>query len=708
MHSSEMGRSGTIQMLRWFTYAGLLIPTLLFAGAAWKDRAAILDAAEDDGAKMVALVHEQAVNLFTGHEIILNMIVDRMRDRDWSTVEDPTEILHELEAIDLRLDRTSEIVVVDATGALHATTVHPQANEPPPTADEGCFLALSRNQVELCISRPPSNAGPEHNVFSVSRRLEKDGVFNGIAQVGISAGYLAGLWASATPSASDIVAMVTSDGTILAQSRPQLNVEPEATDLGKTLVDQMDHNDTGIIRAPLSPSGIDRITIYAKDADHPVSVALSLDRTAVLAIWRANLAVYGLVAATATAGILLALGIALRRAKKERQAVSLWRAEIEERELAQEQLRQSQKMESLGKLTGGIAHDFNNLLTAIIGNISLAQDFAQDVRLQRFLDNALKTSNSAASLTQRLTAFARKQVLNPRSIDLMSLVNGMQDLLEHTLGPDVRLTVSSDPLLWPALVDPNQIEMTILNLAINASDAMPRGGTLTIDATNAQFASDGPPGLAPGQYVVLTVSDSGTGMDEATLERAMEPFFTTKEPGKGTGLGLSMMQGVVSQSGGATRLHSEPGRGTQIEIWLPRAQLPPEETANRDAHMDHQDEGAVVVCDDDPAVLELLCDILSTKGYEVVSVTNGRAALSALTRNRSIRLLVVDLTMPEMNGGVVAREARIGHPHIPILIITGNANVEAIKADLPGVALLCKPFTPKQFTARIADLLETG
>jgi CheY-like chemotaxis protein len=320
----------------------------------------------------------------------------------------------------------------------------------------------------------------------------------------------------------------------------------------------------------------------------------------------------------------------------------------------------------------------------------------------------LKTSNSAASLTQRLTAFARKQVLNPRSIDLMSLVNGMQDLLEHTLGPDVRLTVSSDPLLWPALVDPNQIEMTILNLAINASDAMPRGGTLTIDATNAQFASDGPPGLAPGQYVVLTVSDSGTGMDEATLERAMEPFFTTKEPGKGTGLGLSMMQGVVSQSGGATRLHSEPGRGTQIEIWLPRAQLPPEETANRDAHMDHPDEGAVVVCDDDPEVLELLCDILSTKGYEVVSVTNGRAALSALTRNRSIRLLVVDLTMPEMNGGVVAREARIGHPHIPILIITGNANVEAIKADLPGVALLCKPFTPKQFTARIADLLETG
>lgn len=325
MHSSEMDRSGTVQMLRWFTYAGLLIPILLFAGAAWKDRVAILDAAEDDGGKMVALVHEQAVNLFTGHEIILNMIVGRMRDRDWSTGEDRTAILHELEEIDLRLDRTSEIVVVDATGALRATTVHLQANEPPPIADEGCFLALSRNQVELCISRPPSNAGPEHNVFSVSRRLEKDGAFNGIAQVGISPGCLAGLWTSATPNVSDIVAMVTSDGAILAQSRPQLHVEPE--DLGKTLVDQIGHNDTGIIRAPLSPGGIDRITIYAKDADHPFYVALSLDRTAVLATWRANLTVYGVVAATATAGIVLALGIALRRARKERQAVSLWQAD---------------------------------------------------------------------------------------------------------------------------------------------------------------------------------------------------------------------------------------------------------------------------------------------------------------------------------------------------------------------------------------------
>ena len=245
----------------------------------------------------------------------------------------------------------------------------------------------------------------------------------------------------------------------------------------------------------------------------------------------------------------------------------------------------------------------------------------------------------------------------------MSLVEGMQNLLHRTLGPDVRLTVSGDPHLWPALVDPNQIEMTILNLAINASDAMPRGGTLMINVVQCRVRPRCTPGLAPGQYVVLTVSDTGTGMDDATLGRAMEPFFTTKEPGKGTGLGLSMMQGVVTQSGGATRLHSDPGVALRSRCGYRALTCRPRKPRATIARKERPDGGAVLVCDDDPAVLELLCDILSTKGYEVVPVTNGRAALSALMRNQSIRMLVVDFTMPEMNGGAVAREALTGHPH---------------------------------------------
>ncbi len=596
---------------------------------------------------------------------------------------------------------------MDATGAVRATTIHLQPYELPPSADRTCFRALSKNEIDRCISQPHTEPGSAHFMFSLSRRLEdQGGAFNGIAQVAISANYLVGLWTSATPSPSDFVTLFASDGTILAQSHPQIQIP---SDLGKSLIDKIGSSKSGIIRAPLSAGGAERITIYSKVAGNPAYVSLSLDKNAVLATWHANLTVYGLVAAIATGGILLALGIALRRAEKERQAIDLWQAEVEERERTQEQLRQSQKMESLGKLTGGIAHDFNNLLTVIMGNVSLITPELPAGQIEKFRENALKAITSAAALTQSLLAFARKQVLQPRSVNLKSVIDGMQSLLLRTLGPDVRLIVSTDPNLWPALIDPNQIEMIILNLAINGSDAMPDGGTLSITASNGEFGPTAPKGLAPGQYVVLTVSDTGIGMDEATLVRATEPFFTTKEPGKGTGLGLSMMQGVLTQSGGATRLRSEPGRGSQIEMWIPRAFAAADAIRLHDDQRTQQDSGAILVCDDDPAVLELVSTLLATQGYEVLSVTNGQAALSAFEGGYSYRLLVVDFTMPEMNGGAVARNVRAMHPHLPILLITGNADPEIIQADLPKeVALLCKPFTPKQLMTRIADLLEAG
>ncbi len=273
----------------------------------------------------------------------------------------------------------------------------------------------------------------------------------------------------------------------------------------------------------------------------------------------------------------------------------------------------------------------------------------------------------------------------------------------------MRLAVSADPDVWPALVDPNQLELIILNLAINANDAMPKGGALSITVSNRETGSpDAPHDLAsrPGQYVVLTVSDTGTGMDEATLARATEPFFSTKEAGKGTGLGLSIMQGVVTQSGGATRLRSQLGHGTDIEVWLPRAHTAPAATTPHEVRREQKDSGAILVCDDNSAVLEFICDALKGKGYQVLPVTNGRKALSVLKANRAIRLLVVDFTMPEMNGAAVAREVRASRPRLPILLITGNADPESIQADLPDVPMLRKPFDREQLTTCVADLLE--
>jgi signal transduction histidine kinase/CheY-like chemotaxis protein len=700
--------SGTVRVLRWLTLVAFLLPALLFAAAAWKDRSTILENAEDDGVRIAALFREQAGNLFSGHEVILDMIVDRVAGRDWETIPSPSDdILRELEVMDLRLDDESAIVVVDAAGKLRATTVHVQPNEPQPTADQYCFLALRKNEVESCISQPHTDPGSGRYLFTLSRRLEKDGAFNGIAQVAISADYIVDLWASAAPNSSDIVTMFKADGTILAQSRLQSETAPRLPDVGKTLIGKVGQNESGIIRGPLSIGGVDWITVFTKVPKNPVYISLSLDKNAILSTWHANLTVYGLVAASATAGILMALGIALRRAQRERDAVNLWRAEVHERESAQELLRQSQKMESLGNLTGGIAHDFNNLLTVIIGNISMVKSVALDGDAQRYLRNALKAGETAISLTQGLLAFARKQALQPKSVDLLGLVQGMQSSLVRTIGPDVRLTISAEPNLWPALVDTNQIELIILNLAINANDAMPRGGALSITAANGESGPDAPHDLAPGQYVVLTVADTGTGMDEATLARATEPFFSTKQAGKGTGLGLSIMQGVVTQSGGATRLRSRLGHGTQIEVWLPRAHTPPVESELDAVQSEQRDSGAILVCDDNSAVLEFICDALQGKGYQVLPVTNGQMALSVLKANRAIRLLVVDFTMPEMSGAAVAREVRASRPRFPILLITGNADPDSIQADLPDVPMLRKPFDREQLTARVADLLET-
>ena len=491
--------------------------------------------------------------------------------------------------------------------------------------------------------------------------------------------------------------MFRSDGTILAQSGTQSQAATGQPANGP--------NFSGIVATGSSAAGDDRLTIQRKLTEYPVYISLHLDKTAMLAPWYSNVAVYGVVAAITTIGMMLALQIATRRAQKERRVIGLWQAEVQERENTQEQLRQSQKMESLGQLTGGIAHDFNNLLTVIIGNVGIVQGKVQDSDDRRMLRSALRAGESAVSLTQRLLAFARKQVLQVRPVDLLGLVEGMRSLLSRTLGPDVRLTVFADPQLWPSQVDPNQIELIILNLAINSRDAMPTGGTLSVTLSNGETGPAAPRDLAPGQYVVLTVSDTGTGMDEATLARATEPFFTTKEPGKGTGLGLSMMQGVVSQLGGATRLRSKLDRGTEVELWLPRARTAPQENAVYMLHHEPQGDGAILVCDDNTAVLEYVCDALRTKGYQVLPAMNGRTAISLLGENESIRLLIVDFLMPEMNGAAVAREVRTLHPRLPILLITGNADPEATRSDLPDVPVLRKPFDREQLATRVAELL---
>jgi signal transduction histidine kinase len=279
-------------------------------------------------------------------------------------------------------------------------------------------------------------------------------------------------------------------------------------------------------------------------------------------------------------------------------------AAMAERERAEAALRQAQKMEAIGQLTAGIAHDFNNLLTAVIGNVDLALKRAKDDPPQvRLLDGAARAAEQGAALTQRLLAFGRKQHLMAQPVDVAAHLDAKRDMLARSLGPAIQIVLAPEPDLWLARVDPHQLELMIVNLAINARDAMPDGGILTITMTNRGITDGAPSGLSAGEYVLIAVQDTGMGMDEATLKRAFEPFFTTKGIGKGSGLGLSMVHGVAAQSGGTARARSHPGEGTRVEVWLPRAATarPPKRIA-APAPEAALVETTILLCDDDPEV----------------------------------------------------------------------------------------------------------
>nr|WP_284700950.1 ATP-binding protein [Robbsia betulipollinis] len=383
----------------------------------------------------------------------------------------------------------------------------------------------------------------------------------------------------------------------------------------------------------------------------------------------------------------------------------------------QEALRQSQKMEAVGQLTGGLAHDFNNLLTGITGSLQLlgtrvAQGRYQDV--DRYIDAAQGAAKRAAALTHRLLAFSRQQTLDPRPTDVALLVADMTELIEHTAGPAIAVRVTAADALWPTLVDPNQLENALLNLCINARDAMPDGGELHIETQNLALDNRAlcERDLPPGQYLVINVSDTGTGMSPEIIAKAFDPFFTTKPIGQGTGLGLSMIYGFARQSGGQVRIHSHEGLGTTVRLYLPRYlgivdAEPVFDTVT--APRARQGE-TVLVVDDEPTIRMLVTEVLEELGYAAIEASDGASGLNILRSNARIDLLVTDVGLPGgMNGRQMADMARVGRPDLKVLFITGYAESVVIgNGNLPPqMHVVTKPFLMEALASRIKELIDS-
>jgi signal transduction histidine kinase len=379
-------------------------------------------------------------------------------------------------------------------------------------------------------------------------------------------------------------------------------------------------------------------------------------------------------------------------------------SQIAERERTEAKLRQVQKMESIGQLTGGVAHDFNNLLTAVIGNLELLRKrLPANPASDQLIDGAMQGAQRGAALTQRLLAFARHQSLEPKPVDLADLVRGMGDLLRRSIGPSVEIQFDLPQGLPAAYVDANQVELALLNLAVNSRDAMPAGGTLTIILDEVESANTRD--LDAGPYLRLTVSDSGVGMDAQTLQKAIEPFFSTKEVGKGTGLGLSMIHGLAQQLKGALRLFSTPGRGTRAELWLPVAEGVPAVVVveSEEAAPDVRKHATLLFVDDDFLISLSTTALLEDLGHTVVTASSGGEALDVLRTSKPIDMMITDYAMPGMTGLQLAEQARSLRPGMPILLATGYADLPArANFDLPR---LNKPYQQTELAEQIDALL---
>ena len=465
-----------------------------------------------------------------------------------------------------------------------------------------------------------------------------------------------------------------------------------------------------------------RITAIRALRAFPLAVMVSVEQGNLLQDWRRQAWIFGIGASCDTVMI---VGLLLLLSRRSGQVKSLLTEtsqakdvaersheqalqEMAERERAEAALRQAQRVEAVGQLTGGVAHDFNNLLTVLIGNIDLLQSTGpQDQRTHERLAAMRAAAERGATLTSHLLAFARRQPLLPRAVDLNGMVNGMRDLLQSALGRRVEMQFRLADDLWPAMVDPTQIELVILNLAINARDAMPDGGVVTIETSNHHR---GPPVRAEepaeGGYVAVVVRDTGLGMTPEVLSRAFEPFFTTKGPGAGSGLGLSQVFGTARQSGGDVHIDTEVGKGTSVSVFLPRAMVAVERPAGPLTAGDESHGAAtVLVVDDDDAVRATTADVLNGLGYTVQQASDGASALEILNRGAAIDAMLTDVVMPGMSGPELARRVMSLRPRLPIIFISGYAEPEGLSGESLG-RLVRKPFRAAELQEQIEEAID--
>ncbi len=700
-------RQAAIRLLKLMMVASLVLPAVLFVFAASVSYRNFERAADERIDRSLDILHEHALKVLQTVERTFAEIDEVLRGMSDDDIRLNEEPLHtRLKRIVDALPELQGIAIIDRDGLpLVSANLFPVPKNLI-FSDRNSFNAHLTGKLGTYVSsmHKPRMTGIDTFFFSVSqRRSSDDGKFNGVVSVAVFPGYFENFYAKmGGRSEGSYYGMARADGGFLARFPAPKNRLLKLDENSQFQIDVRRGLDRSIFSVDSQLDGIDRRIGYRKLTGFPIYVLAGEERSAVVREWLMYMSSHLVFGLPATAFLFGGLWLALRRTKQLYD-------EADRREAAEGALRQSQRLEAIGQLTGGVAHDFNNLLMIISGSVQRLRAELTDKKHARLLDMIGTATQRGESLTRQLLTYSRQQTLTPQVIDLSQRLPLLRELLLRSLGGDIEVKVDVPDGVCAVRVDPGEFELALLNLAVNAKDAMGTGGTLSIRAKPVTLKGEASAEGVSGEFVAIRVADTGHGIPPDVLARVFEPFFTTKEVGKGTGLGLSQVYGFAKQSGGTATITSVEGRGTAITVYLPRSHEAPQPPAPlAQAEAPAEPAGTVLLVEDNADVAEVGAGFFRQLGYRVRSVAHAQAALAALRLDSDVDLVFSDILMPGgMNGLDLAREIGARFPSIPVLLTTGYS-ASAQDAVRQGVIVLQKPYDLESLRRNIREAIEGG
>ena len=707
----------------WLALA-LTLPLMLAAWYCWQQRVQALQEANRAAARSVVALEQHTANMLDVHTLILRQLGDLTLGKSGTEINGDARLGETVTSLTRDFPQVSVVGMADADGRVWLNSIQ-SATKSASIADRDYFLVHKNGASQgLYISEAFTGRLNGERQFSLSlRRVTASGDFDGIIYATVLLKYLTQFWEQFTPLAGHLIPLVRSDGAVIARY-PSPDTTARLNPQGP-LMTQLRQSPRGLYTGVSPVDGIERINAYSQVKSYPLYIGFSVETAFVLREWwdesmiAASLA---FVLALTLAALWLAV---VRQSHEQRVSATRWQAIAEDlkvaigrRKDAEEAMRQSQKMEAVGQMAGGIAHDFNNFLAALVNNLQLIRlklDKGRIDELFRYVAAAESVASKATTMTRQLLAFSRRQTLAPAPLDVKERIEAMHELIAQTAGPSICVRTELTQDLCKTLCDPHQLDSALLNLAINARDAMPGGGDLTITAARTHLTAVQAAALqlpADPAYVLVRVKDSGAGMTLQTIERAFEPFFTTKPTGQGTGLGLSMVYGFVTQSGGQIKINSQPGAGTEVAIYLPAYEGEmPSSTSTQALKTSNTSplirEVWILLVDDQSMVREPLVEVLAGLGYRVIQAGDGAQGLKILNSTQQVDLLISDVGLPgHMNGQQLADAGRKLRPELKVLFITGYADKFTSAGGLAGqeMEVMIKPFGLDEFECKVSDM----